>query len=219
MCKSSSSLLRIRFTSRCATICYPVNSCATVTITPRTRLLYPRTSEDSCRGSLGGSWRLQRGKHGSGIRYVPHRLAVPGSADNPLSVDDDHRRHAAKLHKFDLLAKACREPMLGIGDNREGELLTFPIAPNRTRPIGSDDDDLCSDFTELFIVSAQLRQMPAAVWSAEPAQQHKHGGVTAQGRAADRVSLSGRSNPLRSSLADSKSRHVRPPPGSHVRRR
>lgn len=205
----------MRFTSRCATICYRVNSCATVTITPRTRLLYPRTSEDSCRGSLGGSWRLQRGKHGSGIRDVPHRLAVPGSADNPLSVDDDHRRHAAKLHKFDLLAKACCEPMLGIGDNREGELLTFPIAPNRTRPIGSDDDDLCSDFAELFIVSAQLRQVPAAEQSAEPAQEYQHQWPASQCLTADSLSVYGYALPRGYAVTDLKSCHISLP-GTHI---
>lgn len=64
--------------------------------------------------------------------------------------------------------------MLGIGDNREGELLTFPIAFNRTRPIGSDDDDLYSGVAELFIVLAQLRQMPSAERSAQSAQKYQH---------------------------------------------
>ncbi len=107
-------------------------------------------------------------------RDIPHRLAVPGGADDPISVEHDDGREPAKPSQLHFLPKALSDLMLWIGNPVEGDVLALPIPSKCSWTVRCNRHDLDTALLKLRIVLTQLRQMPTAVWSAEPAQKDEH---------------------------------------------
>lgn len=91
-----------------------------------------------------------------------------------VRIDDHDGRHAAKLEQFELLAKCFKYPLVGIGDNREGNLLFLPVRLELVGRIGCDGDDFCVALLKLLVILTQLRQMPAADGSPETTKHHQN---------------------------------------------
>lgn len=104
-------------------------------------------------------------------RDVAHRAAVVAIADLPGMVEHDERGHASETEEPDLLTVAIRDAVPGIGEPGEGEGVLLPIVAERRGGIGRNREDRCAARLEVVVVVAQLREVPAAVGSAQATEE------------------------------------------------
>jgi hypothetical protein len=95
-------------------------------------------------------------------------------ADIALGVDEAIQWHPSQLEQVDLLPVDTGNRMVGVGQAGEGDVLILPILPKDRRLVGSYSQDLRAAAGELFIAIPQARQLRAAIWSHEPAQEREH---------------------------------------------
>ena len=95
-------------------------------------------------------------------------------ANLTLLVYDEHGRHPSQLEQVDLLVVQVGNRVLRVSQAGELKTLLLPRAHERAWAIGADGEHLGVTRNELVVILAQLRQMPAAVRSGEPARKDEH---------------------------------------------
>ena len=105
---------------------------------------------------------------------ILHRSAVMRKADIALKIHNTIQRHASQLKKIHFLLVHSGNFMIGIWQADKGNIFIAPILLECRRRIRSDRNDLGTVTFELFIFITQARQLRAAIWSHEAAQEREH---------------------------------------------
>lgn len=89
-------------------------------------------------------------------------------------INHDNERHAPQPEQVHLLPKETRDPMIRIGETNEWKVLGPPIQAEGSGTIGTDGQYLSAAADEFWIVVPKTRQLRAAIWSEESAQEGQH---------------------------------------------
>jgi len=103
---------------------------------------------------------------------VAPAIAILGEAQTALAVHKGSGWLSAELPPRPSLAIHRRNRVIGIGQAGKGQLFPFPVLPQPRAAVGSYDQQFGTTFNAGRVVVAQLRQMPAAVWSEQTAYEH-----------------------------------------------
>jgi len=118
---------------------------------------------------------LQESKYFTVFRDVAHAVPVVHEADHPCSINDDLSRHPPQLEEIYFLAISFENSMVRVGEADKWQPFLFPVAAECFLFFRPDHHDRCVKRLETVHVLAQLRHMPLAEGSLEPAikdQQH-----------------------------------------------
>jgi len=94
--------------------------------------------------------------------------------NQPSLIDDQLCRQATQFQQFDLLPIAFRHRMVRVGQADKRHLVFTPPIRKNFGLLRTDRNYLGAPFYKFQIVLAQLRHMPAAVWSNKAAVENKN---------------------------------------------
>src|SRR5271157_3689971 len=109
--------------------------------------------------------------------------------DHAVRIHHADERHASPLEEIDLLPITQRHLVIRIGQADKWKLVLIPILTKCVLAIRSNGDNLRAAICELCILIAQARQLRAAIWSHEAAQERQHDRLAAIIRKMDKLSL------------------------------
>jgi ABC-type microcin C transport system duplicated ATPase subunit YejF len=96
-----------------------------------------------------------------------------------LLVDKNLRRHPAEFEDLDLLSVQLQNPVAGIGESGEGQLVFAEVFGELLGVFRADHQEGDLAFQEVVIILAQLRQMCAAEGSSEAPVEDQQDGLLA----------------------------------------
>ena len=100
-------------------------------------------------------------------------------ADSPVCIDHTIQGHAPQLKKIHFLTIQPCNFMARIGQANIGDILIYPIFFIGIQVVRANCNDLYSSGREIGVTIAHTRQLRAAVWSHESAQECEHDGFIA----------------------------------------
>ena len=86
-------------------------------------------------------------------------------ANEPILIDDGHKRHAPQLKDIDLLFITFCDNMRRVRKTNKWDLLLIPIRSKSVQSIGANGENLCAAARKFCVIIAQARQLRAAIWS------------------------------------------------------
>ena len=94
--------------------------------------------------------------------------------DHAVRIHHTDERHTSQLEKIHFLPITRRHLMIRIRQANKRKFFFAPIFAELIISIGTDRKNLRAAACELFILITQARQLRAAIWSHEAAQERQH---------------------------------------------
>jgi len=113
-------------------------------------------------------------------RDIGHRISVMRKADIAVRIDDTIQRHTTQFKELDLLPVFLGDQVVRVGQTDEGNPFILPILLEGRKSVWPNSQDFHTAVYKLLIFITQARQLRAAVWSHETAQEGKQDGLSAK---------------------------------------
>lgn len=103
-----------------------------------------------------------------------------GITNEAPGIDHGHQRHATKFEQVHFLPERARHPVVRVWETDIGNALRPPILAEGCGPIRTNGHDFRAAPCEFLVVLPQARQLRAAEWSEETAQEREDHRPTAK---------------------------------------